>query len=104
MKDFNDLYFEVRLGSDGVLRKTNSGKSVLNLGGANHATSDKDREPLWIAFQVNCSTPSYKHESRFCSFGLFDIFYWSHMHICTKGILEPGKVYRKLTSIQKRIR
>ena len=52
MKDFNDLYFEVRLGSDGVLRKTNSGKSVLNLGGANHATSDKDREPLWIAFRA----------------------------------------------------
>lgn len=52
MKDFNDLYFEVRLGSDAVLRKTNSGKSVLNLGGANHATSDKDREPLWIAFRA----------------------------------------------------
>lgn len=52
MKDFNEIYFEIRLGSDGVLRKTNSGKSVLNLGGANHATSDKDREPLWIAFRA----------------------------------------------------
>jgi len=52
MKDFNEIYFECRLGSDGVLRKTNSGKSVLNLGGANHATSDKDREPLWIAFRA----------------------------------------------------
>jgi len=52
MKDFNNLYVEIRLGSDGILRKTNSGKSVLNLGGANHATSDKDREPLWIAFRA----------------------------------------------------
>lgn len=52
MKDFNELFFEIRLGSDAVLRKTNSGKSVLNFGGANHATSDKDREPLWIAFRA----------------------------------------------------
>jgi len=51
MKDFNQLLFEIRLGSDAVLRKTNSGKSVLNFGGANHATSDKDRAPLWIGFR-----------------------------------------------------
>jgi len=51
MKDFNQMLFEIRLGSDAVLRKTNSGKSVLNFGGANHATSDKDREPLWIGFR-----------------------------------------------------
>ena len=50
-KDFNQMLFEIRLGNDAVLRKTNSGKSVLNFGGANHATSDKDREPLWIGFR-----------------------------------------------------
>jgi hypothetical protein len=51
-KDFNQLLFEIRIGNDAVLRKTNSGKSVLNFGGANHATSDKDRDPLWIAFRA----------------------------------------------------
>ena len=42
MRDMNELLIEVRLGNDGILRETKSGKKVLNFGGANHATSDKE--------------------------------------------------------------
>lgn len=52
MRDMNELLIEVRLGNDGILRETKSGKKVLNFGGANHATSDKDRPALWGAYRI----------------------------------------------------
>lgn len=52
MRDMNELLIEVRLGNDAILRETKSGKKVLNFGGANHATSDKDRPALWGAYRI----------------------------------------------------
>lgn len=52
MRDMNEVLMEVRLGNDGILRETKSGKKILNFGGANHATSDKDRAPFWGAYRI----------------------------------------------------
>ncbi len=52
MRDMNEVLMEVRLGNDAILRSTKSDKKILNFGGANHATSDKDRAPFWGAYRI----------------------------------------------------
>lgn len=45
---WNEFTVEVNVGKGVALRETKSGKTVLNFSGANHASRDKDRAPLWI--------------------------------------------------------